>query len=101
MQELELQISDMVINTKKKLVLIKGKPLELTRKEYGILEYLALHKNCIISAECLIEHIWDSEAVMFSNTFKFHMSSLKKKIADLTPVELIRNIRGQGYIMED
>jgi DNA-binding response OmpR family regulator len=101
MQATEIRIGEMVINTGKKSVSINEMPLELTKKEYGILEYLALHKNNIISAECLIEHVWDSETDMFSNTFKFHMSSLKRKIAELTLAELIRNVRGQGYIVED
>lgn len=101
MQETEIQIKDVTVNTSKKNVTIKLQPLELTKKEYGILEYLVLHKNSIISAESLIEHVWDSEVDMFSNTFKFHMSSLKKKMAELTPTEIIRNIRGQGYIVED
>jgi DNA-binding response OmpR family regulator len=101
MQEAFVCIREMTVDTKKKSVAINNLPLELTRKEYGILEYLVLHKNSIISAETLIEHVWDSEADMFSNTFKFHMSSLKKKIAELTPNELIRNVRGQGYIVEE
>lgn len=101
MQDTEIKIKDMVIDTKKKTVTINRMPLELTKKEYGILEYLVLHKNSVISAESLIEHVWDSETDMFSNTFKFHMSSLKRKIAELTTTELIHNIRGQGYIVED
>jgi DNA-binding response OmpR family regulator len=101
MQECEIRIREMVVDTRKKNVSINRVPLELTRKEYGILEYLVLHKNNVVSAESLIEHVWDSETDMFSNTFKFHMSSLKRKLAELTSSELIQNIRGQGYIVED
>lgn len=99
MQDVEIHIREMTIDIKKKSVYINSKPLELTKKEYGILEYLALNKNSIVSAESLIEHVWDSEVDLFSNTFKFHMSSLKRKMAELTDTELIRNIRGQGYIV--
>ncbi len=101
MQEKEIKIKDLILDTNKKSVQINGKVLELTKKEFGILEYLVLNRNHIISAECLIEHVWDSDTDLFSNTFKFHMSSLKKKISELTSEEIIRNIRSQGYIVED
>jgi DNA-binding response OmpR family regulator len=101
MRECEIRIKEMVVDTRRKNVSINRMPLELTRKEYGILEYLVLHKNNVVSVESLIEHVWDSETDMFSNTFKFHMSSLKRKLAELTPSELIQNVRGQGYIVED
>lgn len=101
MQENEVKIRELSIDIRKKAAYINQLPLELTRKEYGILEYLVLHRNCVISAENLMEHVWDSNVDMFSNTFKFHMSSLKKKISEKTPSELIRNIRGQGYIIEE
>lgn len=72
----------------------------LTPKELGILEYLLLHQKQVISAETLIEHVWDSDTDLFSNTFKFHIHSLKKKLeeAGCEGTE-IRNIRGQGYIL--
>lgn len=101
MQDTVIKIKELIIDTKRKSAVINGKALELTRKEYGILEYLVLNKNQMISAEVLIEHVWDSEIDLFSNTFKFHMSSLRKKIAELTALELIKNSRGQGYIVED
>lgn len=101
MQDTVIKVKELIIDTKRKSAVINGKTLELTRKEYGILEYLVLNKNQMISAEVLIEHVWDSETDLFSNTFKFHMSSLRKKIAELTTQELIKNSRGQGYIVED
>lgn len=101
MQDSVIQIKDMLLDTKKKSVTIQQATLDLTKKEYAVLEYLVLNKNRIISAERIIEHVWDSDTDMFSNTFKFHMSSLKKKIAEVTSQDLIRNVRGQGYIVED
>lgn len=101
MQELEISIRELRVDIRKKTAYINQTPLELTKKEYGILEYLVLHKNSVISAECLLEHVWDSNVDMFSNTFKFHMSSLKKKISEKTTSELIRNVRGQGYIIDE
>jgi DNA-binding response OmpR family regulator len=78
-----------------------GQEISLTRKEYGILEYLMLHKNQVISAEEMTEHVWKNEFDPFSNTFRYHIHSLKKKLASASGQELIRTVWGQGYIMED
>ena len=70
----------------------------MTKKEYGILEYLLTHKGRILSAEEIIEHVWDSEADLFSNAFKFQIHSLKKKLEQAgLPEGYITNLRGQGY----
>jgi DNA-binding response OmpR family regulator len=54
----------------------------------------------IVSAEELIEHVWDREADLFSNSFKVHINSLKKKLAAyIGDRELIKNRRGQGYFV--
>ncbi|MDD5937163.1 MAG: response regulator transcription factor [Clostridiales bacterium] len=97
MDDLILTNGLLLIDTKKKMACYDGVPLELTKKEYGILEYLMVHKDEVVSAETLIEHVWDSEVDLFSNTFKFHMSSLRKKISNVSNQDLIKNIRGVGY----
>ena len=76
--------------------------LPLTKKEYGILEYILMyHRSRIISAEDLLEHVWNSDADLFSNTLKYHMSTLRKKLYEASGgfLELI-NLRGQGYRIE-
>lgn len=85
------------VDTSKKAVYWKKSPLPLTKKEYGILEYLLLTERTV-SAEELVEHVWDSETDLFSNTLKFHISSLRKKLAEASEnsVEII-TLRGQGY----
>lgn len=73
-----------------------------TKKEYAILEYLMLHKNCVISSEQLIEHVWDSEADLFSNSLKYHIHAIKKKLGgDSGCAGLLQNIRGQGYVLTE
>ncbi len=101
MKETNLTAAGITLNLAKCIALARDQELGLTKKEYSILQYLILHKNHVISAEQLIEHVWDSDTDPFSNTFKFHMSSLKKKITDKLSDGVIRNIRGQGYIIED
>jgi DNA-binding response OmpR family regulator len=59
------------------------------------LEYLLVNKNKIISAEELLEHVWDSEVDMFSDTVKTHIKTLRKKID--SDKEHIKTVRGKGY----
>lgn len=96
-----LDLNDLRVDTKAKKVMIADTVIVLTRKEYGILEYLLLHKNRVISAEELTEHVWDSEFDPFSNTFRYHIHSLKKKLSMVSGTEYIKTVYGQGYIMEE
>ena len=74
-----------------------GETIDLTPKEYAILEYLLLHRGKAISAEELIEHVWFSDSSLFSNAIKVHVSTLRKKLAAYTEEELVTNMRGAGY----
>lgn len=96
-----LDLNDLRVDTKAKKVMIADTVIVLTRKEYGILEYLLIHKNRVISAEELTEHVWDSEFDPFSNTFRYHIHSLKKKLSMVSGTEYIKTVYGQGYIMEE
>lgn len=96
-----IQFGNFIIDSSAKKVLCGGEVLNLTRKEYSILEYLILHKNKVISAEEFVEHIWDSEFDPFSNTIRYHIHSLKKKLSDYCNEEIIKTVRGQGYIIEE
>lgn len=94
------EAGDLRVDTKAKRAFMDREPLVLTRKEYGILEYLMLHKGQVISAECLTEHVWDSDFDPFSNTLRYHIHSLKKKLNDNEEREWIKTVRGQGYMIE-
>lgn len=97
-----ISVASLKINTAQKLGFVHNTPMDLTKKEYGILEYLLFNKNRIISAEELMEHVWNSDVDLLSNTLKFHIHSLRKKIAkELGEVEVIKTVRGQGYLIQD
>lgn len=76
------------------------KSVELTRKEYALLEYLMIRPGRVISAEELIEHAWDSETDLFSNSFRFHIHSLRKKLDCAGASRYIVTQRGQGYCLQ-
>lgn len=96
-----LELNGLTVDTKAKRVLYHTQEIKLTRKEYGILEYLMLHKNQIISAETLTEHVWNNEFDPFSNSFRYHIHSLKKKISAASGMDFIKTVWGQGYIIEE
>ena len=100
MQDVNLSRGGVQMDTAAKQVYWQVTPVDLTKKEYAILEYLMTHPGKVISTEELIEHVWDSEADPFSNAFRFHISSLRKKLAAASGREdLIVTLRGQGYRM--
>lgn len=91
------------LDTQKKIVKIGEKVLKLTKKEYGILEYLLVNKEIVISIEDLIEHVWGEERNPFSNAYKYQLYSLRKKINDVDPktAKMIKTVRGQGYMLNN
>ena len=99
-RDAQLSQGGLRMDTAAKRVFWRDAAVELTKKEYAILEYLMAHPDKVVSPEELIEHVWDSEADPFSNSFRFHFSSLRKKLAAASGREdLIVTLRGQGYRM--
>ncbi len=81
----------------RKNILKKGNEVvELSTKEMGILEYLLLNKGVPVSTEELLEHVWDTEIDMLTDTVKTHIKTLRKKVDPNK--KYILNIRGKGYL---
>lgn len=93
----ELRCGRLRLDTAARRVRCGDAPVELTRKEYAILEYLLTHSGRVVGAEELIEHAWDSEADPFSNAFRFQIHSLRKKLDKAGAGDCIITQRGQGY----
>lgn len=88
------------VDTAKKVVAFGEVPIELAPKEYAILQYLALNSGKTMSAEELIEHIWDSNVDLFAVSVKVHISNLRKKLKTVCGDEVIQTVRGSGYLIE-
>lgn len=97
----ELRCGLLRVDTSARQVWYGKELVVLTRKEYTLLEYLLIHANRVVSAEELIEHAWDSEADPFSNAFRFHIHSLRKKLDEAGATGYIVTQRGQGYRIQD
>ena len=94
-----LEAGNMKFDTMTREAFVSDQKLNLTQKETGILEYLFLNKERFVSSEELIDHVWDSNADSFSNSVRVHMSSLRKKIKELSGENKIQNVIGKGYRM--
>lgn len=94
-----LQCGEISFDTKSRIAMIKGVPLSLTRKETGLLEYLLLHQEQVISQEEMLEHLWDGSVNSFSNSIRVHISSLRKKLRAALGYDPIQNKIGQGYMI--
>jgi len=85
------------LNTQKQVVIKDKKEIYLTRKEFILLEYLLLNRGRIISRGELVDHVWDQEANIFSNTIETHILNLRKKIGKKNNKTIIKTYSGRGY----
>ncbi|HSQ83697.1 MAG TPA: response regulator transcription factor [Desulfobacterales bacterium] len=98
-----LTISDVSLNTKTRQISKRGITVELTPKEFSILEFLLYNKNRAVSRFTLAEHVWGDEFDPFtmSNFIDVHIKNLRRKIGDTDKKKIIRTVRGIGFIIED
>jgi DNA-binding response OmpR family regulator len=89
-----VQRDDLVVDRARHRASRAGIPLTLTRKEFGVLECLAGADGAAVSAEELLEHVWDAHADPFSNTVAVTMRRLRRKLGD---PPLIETVTGVGY----
>lgn len=90
-------VGDLTIETKGCTVKRGDKDIYLTRKEFMLLQYLMQNQGAVLSRGMILEHVWDMNTDIFSNTIESHMLSLRKKIGDTGKQRLIQTIPGRGY----
>lgn len=91
-----IELGDVLIDTRTRTVTLAGQPVTLTAREYAILEYLALHRGEVVTRSNLYEHLFDESDDTLSNLLDVHIFSIRKKLG----AELIATRRGQGYCIE-
>lgn len=87
-------------DTATKSLIAGGEDIKLTAKERGIFEYLILNQGRYVSAEELMEHVWDMNVSDVSNAVRVHMSALRRKIKEAAGENIIRNEIGRGYMID-
>ena len=92
----KLELGDVTIDTRARVVTHDGQPVILTAREYAILEYLALHRGQLVTRTAIYEHLFDESDNTLSNLVDVHVFSIRKKLGR----DLIVTRRGQGYCIE-
>lgn len=91
-----IELGDVAVDTAAKLVMKGGDPVSLTPREYGLVEYLALHRGSVVSRTELYEHLFDENDDTLSNLLDVHVSNVRKKLGPA----FISTRRGHGYSIE-
>jgi two-component system copper resistance phosphate regulon response regulator CusR len=96
-----LKIGDLTLNTVTHQLQIKNELIELTSREYSILEYLVRNKNRLLSKGMIAEHVWDFHFSSDYNLIEVYIRRLRKKIESKSHQKIIHTIRNSGYIIRD
>ena len=94
-----LRVGDLELDTVSQHVARGGEAIDLTAKEYAILEVLMRHAGAVVSRSAVTEHVWVSELDMSTNLLEVHLSRLRRKIDRGRRAPLIHTIRGRGYMI--
>ena len=98
-----LEARGLELDTASREVTRGGRPVELTPREFSILEFLLYNKNRVVSRFSLAEHVWgdDFDPFNMSNFMDVHIKNLRHKIGDAGGVNIIQTVRGVGYAIKD
>lgn len=92
-----LSIEDLVVDPLKHVVSRNGKIINLTPKEFAVIELMLRHKSEVVSRTMIIEHVWDYNFDGMSNVVDVFVGTLRKKIDSGTKIKLIQTVHGVGY----
>ena len=95
----ELTVGDLTLNTAARSAWRGDRQIELTTKEYAVLEYLVENAGRVIGRAEIAEHVWDENYDAFSNVIDVYIRRLRQKIDEGCDVRLIRTRRGAGYVV--
>ncbi len=96
-----LAVADLEINRMRRLVKRASKRVELSAKEYALIEYLMLNAGRVLSRSMIIEHVWDQSFEGLTNIVDVYIRQLRAKIDEAHEVKLIKTVRGAGYTLND
>lgn len=96
-----LQIADLILDRHGRKVIRSGKSIELTAKEFAILEFLMSNAGNVCSRNMIIEHVWDQSFDSFTNVVDVYIRYLRNKIDRNFDPKLIHTIRGVGYVLRE
>ena len=94
-----VHVADLVIEARSRRVWRADRAIELTAKEFALLDYLARHVDRVVGRAEIAEHVWDEAFDPFSNLIEVYMQRLRRKIDEGHSPRLLRTLRGEGYML--
>jgi two-component system copper resistance phosphate regulon response regulator CusR len=94
-----IRIADLVVDTRARRVTRSGHRIELTAKEYSLVEYLARHAGDIVRRDEIAAHVWDQNFDPLSNLIAVYIRRLRRKIDEAYDLKLLQTKRGLGYTL--
>lgn len=94
-----LAVEDLTMDPRARRVERAGEPIQLTSKEYALLEYLMRRQDHVVGRAEIAEHVWDDSYDPMSNLIEVYIQRLRRKIDDRHPTKLIQTRRGAGYML--
>jgi two-component system copper resistance phosphate regulon response regulator CusR len=95
-----VRVGDLAVDTERHHVERGGRRVQLTPKEFQLLEYLALNAGYVVSRSMIAEKIWGQGFETYSNAIDVHVNNLRKKV-DRGAAKLIHTVKGLGYVLEE
>jgi heavy metal response regulator len=95
----ELKVGDLILDMVSHKVSRDGEEIELTGKEYSLLEYFMRNEGKVLTRTMIAEHVWDYNFDTFTNVIDVYVNHLRKKIDKKYPAKLLHTLRGVGYVM--
>ena len=97
----KLEVGDLVLDLLAHKVSRDGVPVEVTSKEFALLEYLMRNAGTVITRTMIAEHVWDINFDTDTNVIDVYINYLRRKIDGGHKTKLIQTIRGRGYLIKD
>jgi DNA-binding response OmpR family regulator len=95
-----LRVADLEINTSTREVRREGREIDLTTREYELLEFMAQNPRRVLSRDLLLSRVWDEECGLTPNVVDVYVGYLRKKVDAPGEEKLIRTVRGAGYALK-
>jgi two-component system copper resistance phosphate regulon response regulator CusR len=94
-----MRVADLVLDTKTRKVERGGRPIDLSTKEFALLQYLMENRGAVLSRMDISEKVWDIHFDTTTNVIDVHINRLRKKVDADFPLKLIQTVRGAGYTL--
>jgi len=96
-----LRFADLILDPARRVVLRGGKKIDLTAKEYALLDYFIRNPGRVLTRTMIVEHVWDYNFDSMTNIIDVYVNYLRRKIDSDREHKLIHTVRGVGYVLKE